>query len=124
MATYCKNHVEEEIKRLKPNAKNGKVKKIPTKEGTCGHLGGCNTDNLELCRLEYEYQPSESEVEIAKSNEAEAKAAKEEELKTIASNMEVGENNVVSNESESKPETEAVDTEPTDVATPEEPKTQ
>lgn len=62
MATYCKNHVDEEVKRLIPNVKNGAVKKISTKEGTCGHLGGCNTHNLDLCKLEYEYKPAKEET--------------------------------------------------------------
>lgn len=52
MATYCQNHVEEEVERL---SKLGKVKETPTKEGMCGHLGGCNTDNLGLVKLECDY---------------------------------------------------------------------
>lgn len=52
MATYCRNHVEEEVERLK---KLGKVKKTKTKEGMCGHLGGCNTDNLDLVELKCDY---------------------------------------------------------------------
>lgn len=61
MATYCKNHVEEEVERL---SKLGKVEEIPTKEGTCGHLGGCNTGNVELVGLkcEYDIKPESKEA--------------------------------------------------------------
>ena len=69
MATYCVNHVEEEVERL---SKLGKVKKTPTKEGMCGHLGGCNTDNLGLVELQCDYgkkrkapKVKEPEVEIS-----------------------------------------------------------
>ena len=52
MAVYCENHVGEEVERLE---KLGEVEKIPTKEGTCGHLGGCNTGNVNLTELKCDY---------------------------------------------------------------------
>ena len=52
MATYCENHVEGEVERL---SKLGKVEQTATKDGTCGHLGGCNTANLGLVELKCDY---------------------------------------------------------------------
>jgi len=79
MATYCKNHVKEEVKKLKPVTK-GKIERIPTKEGMCGHVGGCNTAHDDLYRLKYEYQPAKEDKKAAK--EAADAAEKEVESST------------------------------------------
>ncbi len=68
MATYCKNHVEEEVKKLKPITK-GKIERIPTKEGMCGHLGGCNTAHDNLYQLKYDYRPPKESKKDAKKSE-------------------------------------------------------
>ena len=76
MATYCKNHVEEEVEKLEPVTK-GKIERIPTKEGMCGHVGGCNTAHDDLYQLKYEYQPAEKDVEAAKETSDAAEKEKE-----------------------------------------------
>ena len=56
MGTYCKNHVEEEVKKLE---KSGvKVTRVPTKEGMCVHIGGCNTAHDDLFELKYDSEPA------------------------------------------------------------------
>ena len=83
MATYCKNHVKEEVKKLESITK-GKIERIPTKEGMCGHVGGCNTAHDDLYRLKYEYPAPKENVKAAKKAEAKAK----DEAETTASTTE------------------------------------
>lgn len=77
MATYCQNHVLDEIRRLAPNSDQGAVLVIPTKEGTCGHLGGCNTAHDDLFDLRTKYKPTEEERLAAEDAKIEAEEAKE-----------------------------------------------
>lgn len=58
MATYCKNHVKEEVKELSKTVK-GKITRVPTKEGMCGHIGGCITAHDDLYQLKYDQAPRE-----------------------------------------------------------------
>lgn len=76
MATYCVNHVNEEVERLK---KLGKVKKAKTKEGTCGHLGGCNTGNLDLVELKCDYGIKQEAPKVEETAEEESPEEKKPE---------------------------------------------
>jgi len=77
MGTYCKNHVLEEINTAAVQTKDGKVTLKPTKEGSCIHMGGCNTAHDDLYQLEYVYQPSKESKKAAKGTTAEEKPTEE-----------------------------------------------
>ena len=79
MGTYCKNHVLERVDQYTNQAKNGEVTLRKTNGGTCGHLGGCNTNDLQKYDLRYEYQPSEADRAKAEAAEEEAKLNAEKE---------------------------------------------
>lgn len=55
MGVYCEIHVLEQIKEYCAKAKNGEVTIKATKEGTCGHIGGCSSGLDERYQLTYEY---------------------------------------------------------------------
>lgn len=69
MATYCGNHVLEVVREKAPTSEHGAVLLIPTKKGSCGHLGGCATAHDDLFDVRIKYQPTEKQI-------AEGKAAK------------------------------------------------
>ena len=74
MATYCENHVLGHVVELAKNTEDGSVQIIPTDKGTCGHIGGCNTGNVNLFELKSEYVPSKEQKEEVEKAALEKKA--------------------------------------------------
>lgn len=83
MGTYCKNHVLEEVNTAAPQSEDGKVTLKPTKEGSCIHMGGCNTAHDDLYQLEYVYQPSKKDKKAAKKTAEVAEKEKEAAAEAI-----------------------------------------
>lgn len=88
MGTYCKNHVLERVDQYTNQAKNGEVTLRKTNGGTCGHLGGCTTNDLQKYELRYEYQPSEADKAKAEAAAEEAKLEAEKEEAKLESEKE------------------------------------
>lgn len=84
MGTYCGNHVLAAVRENAAQSKDGEVIITPTKEGSCGHMGGCNTAHDDLYQLKYDYQPSKKSKKAAK----EAAQAAEKEKEAAASSKE------------------------------------
>lgn len=77
MGTYCGNHVLEEVRKASDQAKGGEVTLKKTKEGSCGHMGGCTTAHEDLFQIRYEYQPSDEAKDAASDAKDEADEAEE-----------------------------------------------